>query len=88
MMTHIVSHCFQLAGCKKDGKFYLGLQSNQEKFAKEADEFIELVLKFRQLKLLIERRDVVFRHEYENTSRKTPFQILCDDDDNNDGTCL
>ena len=40
-----------------------------------ADEFIERVLKHRQLKLLVERRDVVFRHEYENTSRKMPFQI-------------
>ena len=40
-----------------------------------SNEFIELVLRHRQLKLLVERRDVVFRHEYESTSSKMPFQI-------------
>ena len=50
---------FKWLAVKKDGKFYPGLQSNQEKFAKEADEFLDLVLKLRQLRLLVERRDII-----------------------------
>ena len=50
---------FKWLAVKKDGKFHSGLKSNQEKFAKEANEFNKLVLKHRQLKLLVERRDVV-----------------------------
>ena len=60
---------FKWLAVKKDGKFYPGLQSNQEKFAREADQFLDLVLKLRQLRLLVERRDIVL-----GMNMKTPLE--------------
>ena len=38
-----------------------------------SEVFVELVKKYRDLSLRIERRDVVFRHDYKDTPNKMPF---------------
>ena len=41
MMTRCMSHCLQMAGLRKDGKFNSGPQRNQARFVKEAEEALE-----------------------------------------------
>ena len=38
MMTRRMSHCLQMAGWRKDGKFNSGPQRNQARFVKDAEE--------------------------------------------------
>ena len=38
MMTRRMSHCLQMAGLRKDGKFNSGPQRNQARFVKEAEK--------------------------------------------------
>ena len=38
MMTRRMSHCLQMAGWRKDGRFNSGPQRNQARFVKEAEE--------------------------------------------------
>ena len=41
MMTRRMSHCLQMAGWRKDGRFNSGPQRNQARFVKEAEKAFE-----------------------------------------------